>query len=134
MAGEEGGRCGHSLVPTGQLLELRERELGVWGSEPTLRAHLCQPHRRHKDRTPRAKLRSAACCAVLCQVASVVPNSLRPHGLWPARFLCPWDSPGENTGGVCHFLLQGIFLTRGLNLSLLGLLHWQAGSVAPEVL
>jgi len=19
---------------------------------------------------------------------------LRPHGLWPARLLCPWDSPG----------------------------------------
>ena len=28
-----------------------------------------------------------------------------------ARFLCPWDSPGKNTGVGCHFLLQGIFLT-----------------------
>ena len=27
----------------------------------------------------------------------------------PARFLCPWDSPGKNTGVGCHFLLQGIF-------------------------
>ena len=26
-----------------------------------------------------------------------------------------------------HFLLQGIFLTQGLNLGLLHLLHWQAG-------
>ena len=25
----------------------------------------------------------------------------------------------------CHFLLQGIFLTQGLNLNLLYLLHWQ---------
>ena len=33
---------------------------------------------------------------------------------------CPWDSPGKNTGVGCHFLLQGIFLTQGLNL---GLLH-----------
>ena len=24
----------------------------------------------------------------------------------PAGFLCPWDSPGENTGVGCHFLLQ----------------------------
>ena len=24
---------------------------------------------------------------------SVMSNSLRPHGLWPARLLCPWDSP-----------------------------------------
>ena len=31
----------------------------------------------------------------------------RPHGLWPARLLCPWSSPGKNTGVDCHFLLQG---------------------------
>ena len=29
-------------------------------------------------------------CAVLCLVASVVSNSLQPHGLQPARLLCPW--------------------------------------------
>ena len=28
-----------------------------------------------------------------------------------------------------HFLLQGIFLTQGLNPRLLRLLHWQAGSL-----
>ena len=32
--------------------------------------------------------------------------------LQPARLLCPWDFPGKNTGVGCHFLLQGIFLTR----------------------
>ena len=32
-------------------------------------------------------------------------NSLRPHGLQPPRLLCPWDSPGKNTGVDCHFLL-----------------------------
>ena len=32
---------------------------------------------------------------------------------------CPWNSPGKNTGGGCHFLLQGIFPTQGLNPSLL---------------
>ena len=25
----------------------------------------------------------------------------------PARFLCPWDFPGKNTGVGYHFLLQG---------------------------
>ena len=25
----------------------------------------------------------------------------------PTRFLCPWDSPGKNTGVGCHTLLQG---------------------------
>ena len=33
--------------------------------------------------------------------------------------LCPWDSPGKNTGVGCHFLLQGIFPTQELNLGLL---------------
>ena len=32
---------------------------------------------------------------------------------------CPWDSRGENSGVGCHFLLQGIFPTRGLNPGLL---------------
>ena len=41
-----------------------------------------------------------------CQVASVVSDSLRPHGLQPTRLLCPWDSPGKNTGVGCHFILQ----------------------------
>ena len=50
---------------------------------------------------------------------SVVSNSLRPCGLQPARLLCPWDSPGKNTGVGCHALLQGIFPTQGSNLGLL---------------
>ena len=29
--------------------------------------------------------------------------------------LCPWDSPGKNTGVGCHFLLQEIFPTQGSN-------------------
>ena len=32
-----------------------------------------------------------------------------------ARLLCPWNSPGKNTGMGCHSLLQGIFLTQILN-------------------
>ena len=51
---------------------------------------------------------------------SVVPNSLRPHGLQPARLLYSWDFPGRDTGVVCHFLLQGIFPNQALNS---GLLH-----------
>ena len=29
-----------------------------------------------------------------------------------ARLLYPWESPGKNTGGGCHLLLQGIFPRR----------------------
>ena len=36
------------------------------------------------------------------------------------QLLCPWHSPGKNTGVGCHFLLQGIFLTQGSNPGLLG--------------
>ena len=44
------------------------------------------------------------CCAVL--TCSVVYDSFRPHGLQPARLLCPWVSPCKNTGVGCHFLLH----------------------------
>ena len=44
----------------------------------------------------------------------------------PARLLCPWGSPGKNTGVGCHSFLQGIFQTQGSNSCLL---RWQADSL-----
>ena len=32
--------------------------------------------------------------------------TLQPHRWQPTRLPCPWDSPGNNTGVGCHFLLQ----------------------------
>ena len=58
-----------------------------------------------------------------CKVTSVVCASL----------LCPWDSPGKNTGVGCRVLLQGTFPTQGLNLNLFCLLHWQVGSLPPAL-
>ena len=49
-----------------------------------------------------------------------------------ARLLCPWDSPGKNTGVGCRALLQGILPTQGSNPCLFYLLHWQAGSLTLE--
>ena len=49
-------------------------------------------------------------------------DALQPYGLYPARLLCPWDSPGKNIGVGCHALVQGIFPTQGLNP---GLLHYR---------
>ena len=46
---------------------------------------------------------------------SVVPDSLRPHGLYS-----PWNYPGQNTGVGSLSLLQGILPTQGWNP---GLLH-----------
>ena len=57
------------------------------------------------------------CVSVSC---SVLPYSLRPHGLQTARLLCPWNFPAKNTRVSSHCLLQEIFPTQGLNL---GLLH-----------
>ena len=42
-------------------------------------------------------------------------NSLQPYELYSS-----WNSPGQNTGVGCLFLLQGIFLTQELNQ---GFLH-----------
>ena len=53
--------------------------------------------------SPIIKLLCKACVYVS---SSVLSNSLQPHGLGPTRLLCPWNSPGKNTGVGCHFLLQ----------------------------
>ena len=55
----------------------------------------------------------------VCINCLVVPDSLLPQGLEPARLLCPWDSPSKNTGVGCHPLLQGVFLTQVLSPGLL---------------
>ena len=58
-------------------------------------------------------------CLTLCDPVDCSLSCSSVHG----------DSPGKNTGVGCHFLLQGIFLAQDSNLSLLGLLLWQAGSL-----
>ena len=63
-------------------------------------------------------------CTLSC---SVVSDSLWPLDCSPpGSSLCPWDSPGKNTGMGCHFLLQGIFLTQELSPCVL---HWQVDSL-----
>ena len=71
------------------------------------------------------------CVCVCVHTHSVMSNTWLPHRLQSARLLCPQNSPGKNTGAACHFLLQGIFQTQGLNLCLLSLLHCQVISLAP---
>ena len=53
-------------------------------------------------------------------IAIVVSDSLQLHELQPARFLCPWNYPGKNTGVGCHFLFQGIFPTQRSSPALAG--------------
>ena len=50
------------------------------------------------------------------------PSVLVPQScltLCDPMLLCPWNSPGKNSGVGSHSLLQGIFPTWGLNPSLL---------------
>ena len=57
-------------------------------------------------------------CTMLLFSLYVVPNSLATLWTVAARLFCPWGFPGKNPEVGCHFLLQGIFLTQGLNLHL----------------
>ena len=61
----------------------------------------------------------------VCSVAQSYPTLWAPMD-YTCQESCSWNFPDENTGVSCHFLLQGIFLTQGLNPHLLYLLHWQA--------
>ena len=60
---------------------------------------------------------------------SVMTNSLQSRGVEPTRLLCPWNSPGKNTGVGGHFLLQGIFPNPGIEPEPLAL---QADSLSCE--
>ena len=45
------------------------------------------------------------------------------------------NSPGKNSGVCCHFCLQGIFLTQGLNLGFLysrQILYWLSNQGTPK--
>ena len=55
-------------------------------------------------------------------------DSLWPHGLQPARLLCPRSSPSKNTA-VWVAISYSIFLTQGSNPHFLHLLPWQADSL-----
>ena len=65
----------------------------------------------------------------MCSVALVMFNSLQ--SLWTVAHQAPLSmgSPGKNTGVGSHALLQGIFLTQGLNPCLLCHLYWQVDSL-----
>ena len=52
-------------------------------------------------------------CVWLCNPLDCSPPDSSVHGIFP----------NKNTGGGCHFLLQGIFLTQGLNGRQI-LYHW----------
>ena len=52
--------------------------------------------------------------AVLCLITQLCPTLCDPVDCSPRGSSVHEDSPGKNTGVVCHALLQGIFPTQGL--------------------
>ena len=74
------------------------------------------------------------CCCCYCWVASVVSDSVWPHGWKPTRLPRPWDSPGKNTGVGCHFLLQCMKVkvkAKSLSRVWLFTIPWTAAHQAP---
>ena len=69
------------------------------------------------------------CAAVLSHSLVYDPLLCDPMDYTPPCSSVHGDSPGKNTGVGSLALLQGIFLTQRLNLHLLHLLLWQAGSL-----
>ena len=78
-------------------------------------------------------LQSLITVTILCLLRQCVLAQLSPTLCNPMDCSLPGssvhgNSPGKITGVGCHFLLQGIFPSQGMNLCLLHLLHWQADS------
>ena len=73
---------------------------------------LCESnHKRYADKRTKKESEAVQSCLTLCNNMDCSPPGY--------RIPCsPWDSPGKNTGVGCHFLLQGIFPTQGLNSGL----------------
>ena len=96
---------------------LPTRSLSSWPQEATVAAK----HRAGEAETPPGAVASQRASEKGSERVSrtVVSDSSKPHGLWPARLLCPWAFPGRNTGVGSHFLPHRIFPTHGLNLRLL---------------
>ena len=68
-------------------------------------------------------------CALVLS-CSIVSDSFRPHGLQPARVVCPWF-PRQTYWSRLPFPSPGTFPTQGLNPSLL---HWRVCMLSCSVL
>ena len=74
-----------------------------WNKFKNLKTCSFQEHNIFKS-TPISKL--SECLKIKSESRSVMSDSLRPHGLQPTSFLCPWDFPGKNTGVSFHLSLH----------------------------
>ena len=100
---------GAEKLKTKTLADLRSDEHPIPGSQ--MAVFLLKPHMVGREREHSG---ISSCVHVL--VAQLCLTFCKPMD---CRLLCPWNSPGKNTGVGSHFLLQGNFLTQGSNPRLL---------------
>ena len=74
----------------------------------------------------RSHFKRKTATVIVCAQSPSRPILCDPMDCSPPGSLCPWDSPVQNTGEGCSFLLQGILLTMSLAPPAL-----QAGSLLP---
>ena len=71
-------------------------------------------------------------CMRACPFTQLCPALGDPKDHSPARLLCPWGFSRQEPWMCSHVLLQGVFPTRGSNLSLLCLLALAGGFFTTE--
>ena len=96
-------------VSQGKLISLLLKDLKKWSKKLMLR-----------NGTPKYAAKLLQSCPILCD----------PIDWQPTRLLCPWDSPGRNTGVGCHFLLQCMEV-KSLSRVWLLATPWTTGYQAP---
>ena len=95
--------------------------LGTQGHSSTLGGHFKQQNTNKKYKHTLNKTwhkildRQKDTCLVCADVLSLQSCLILCNPMDPAKLLCPWDSPGKNTGVGCHALLHRIFLPQGSN-------------------
>ena len=121
--GPRGHRVGHNWSDLAHMhysMAAQLRENILW----SLFSSLFIPELKHWSHK-RSKLQWLKRRMCVCAKSLQLCLTLWLSGPQPPRFLCPWDSPGKNTGVDCCALFRGVFSTWGLNSCLLHLLHWQ---------
>ena len=100
----------------------------ICSTRPTRSMFLIKKHAQLSQLHITSSLGFNPVCVYVCVCAhtharSIVSASLQLHAPLPTRLLCPWDFPGKNIEGGCHFLSQGISPTQGSNPLLFCLPH-----------
>ena len=116
--------CGRDFISTWQppsnVLQTAAGDLSPRGFKSEENVYMRTTQATNDKKSQRMLAQTLCVCVYVCVCVShsVVSNSLQPHGLRFTRLLCPWASPGKNTGVGWHTLLWGIFLSQGSNLGL----------------